>query len=193
LGDYVDVLEAIRTRRTIAKFRPEPIPTETLTEILAAGTWAPNHHLTEPWRFVILGPETQRLLAARFGELKVQKAPTEAAEQRERIRAENERMFLNLPAVVAVAALQEGNEQRRREDYAAVCCAVQNVQLAGWAEGIGMKWSTSPLIREPLSYRLLSLDPARFDLIGFLFIGYPAETPTRERRLALDEVIRTSP
>ena len=95
----MDVLEAIHTRRTIAKFRPEPIPAETLTELLSAGTWAPNHHLTEPWRFVILGPETQRLLAARFGELKVHKAPTEAAEQRERIRADNERMFLNLPAV----------------------------------------------------------------------------------------------
>ncbi len=189
----MDVLEAIRTRRTIAQFRPEPIPAETLIELLAAGTWAPNHHLTEPWRFVILGPETQRLLAGRFGELKVQKAPTEAAEQRERIRAENERMFLSLPAVVAVAALQEGNEQRRREDFAAVCCAVQNVQLAAWAAGIGMKWSTSPLIRDPLSYRLLSLDSGRFDIVGFLFAGYPAETPTRERRLPLDEVIRTSP
>ena len=189
----MDVLEAIRTRRTIGKFRPEPILADTLTEILVAGTWAPNHHLTEPWRFVIVGPETRRLLAARFGELKVQKAPAEAAEQRERIRAENERMFLNLPAVVAVAALQEGNEQRRREDYAAVCCAVQNVQLAAWAAGIGMKWSTSPLIHDPLSYQLLSLERTRFDIIGFLFIGYPAETPTRERRLPLDEVIGTSP
>ena len=189
----MDVLEAIRTRRTIAKFRPEPILADTLTEILAAGIWAPNHHLTEPWRFIILGPETQRLLAARFGELKVQKAPTEAAEQRERIRADNERMFGSLPAVVAVAALQEGNEQRRREDYAAVCCAVQNVQLAGWAAGIGMKWSTSPLIHDPLSYQLLSLERTRFDIIGLLFVGYPAETPSRERRLPLDEVIRTSP
>ncbi len=45
----MDVLEAIRTRRTIAKFRPEPVPAETLTEILATGVWAPNHRLTEPW------------------------------------------------------------------------------------------------------------------------------------------------
>ena len=71
----MDVLEAIHTRRTIAKFQPEPIPAETLTEILAAGIWAPNHRLTEPWRFVILGPETQRLLGERFGELKAEKAP----------------------------------------------------------------------------------------------------------------------
>ena len=189
----MDVLEAIHTRRTIAKFRPEAIPAETLTEILAAGIWAPNHRLTEPWRFVILGPETQRLLGERFGELKAEKAPAEAAERRERVKADSARMFQNLPAVIAMAALQEGDEQRRREDYAAVCCAAQNVLLAAWAAGIGTKWSTSPLIHDPLAYRLLSLDPTRFDIIGFLFAGYPAESPTRERRLPLDEVIRTSP
>jgi len=61
----MDVLEAITTRRTIARFRPELIPPETLRAALAAGIWAPNHRLTEPWRFVILGPETQRRLAAR--------------------------------------------------------------------------------------------------------------------------------
>jgi nitroreductase len=164
-----------------------------LTEILATGIWAPNHRLTEPWRFIVLGPETRRLLAERFGELKAEKAPADAAERRERVKADSTRMFLNLPAVIAMAALQEGDEQRRREDYAAVCCAAQNVQLAAWAAGIGTKWSTSPLIHDPLAYRLLSLDPTRFDIIGFLFAGYPAEVPTRERRLPLNEVIQTSP
>jgi nitroreductase len=189
----MDVLEAIRTRRTIAKFRPEPIPRDLLIEILATGIWAPNHKLTEPWRFVILGPETQAALAERFGDLKVAKAPADSPERRERMRAEHVHMFRNLPAVVAVAAQQEGEPQRLREDMAAVCCAVQNVQLAAWAAGIGMKWSTAGVTRDPLAYRLLGLDPARFDIIGFLFAGYPAEVPTRERRLPLDEVIRTSP
>ena len=169
----MDVLEAIRTRRTIARFRPEPILAETLTEILAAGIWAPNHHLTEPWRFVILGPETQRLLAARFGELKVQKAPTEAAEQRERIRADNERMFGSLPAVVAVAALQEGSEQRRREGYAAVCCAVQNLMLGAQAAGLASFWGTGDLAQaRPLADLVGAGENER--MVGLIRLGYAA-------------------
>ena len=190
----MDLLEAITTRRTIAKFRPEPIPPEVLRPVLAAGIWAPNHHLTEPWRFVILGPETQRRLARRFGELKAAKIVTESAERRERLRADSERQFLAVPAIIAMAASQEGEEQRRREDYAAVCCAAQNVQLAAWAAGIGTKWSTSGVTRDPLAYELLGLDAARFDIIGFLYAGYPAETPpARPRRRPPDEVIRTTP
>ena len=188
----MDVLEAIRTRRTIAKFRPEPIPPETLREVLAAGVWAPNHHLTEPWRFVVLGPETQRQLAERFGELKAAKARGESPDRGERLRVDSVRQFLAVPVIIAMAAAQEGEEQRRREDYAAVCCAAQNVQLAAWAAGIGTKWSTAGVTRDPLAYELLGLDPDRFTIIGFLFAGYPAEVPARERRRPLDEVIRTT-
>ena len=186
----MDVNKAIRTRRTIAKFRPEPVPREELLAALEAGVWAPNHHLTEPWRFVILGPEAQRRLADRHGELRMQKLPADAVEHRARIRDDSRRMFLSVPVIVAVVALQEGDEQRRKEDYAAVCCAAQNIQLAAWGRGIGAKWSTAAVTRDPLAYEMLDIDPLRYEVIGFLFLGYPAETPVRERRRPLDEVIR---
>lgn len=189
----MDVLTAIRTRRSISKFSSEPIPPEALTRLLAAGIWAPNHHLTEPWRFIILGPATRLGLAGRYAELRMEKAPPEATERRARIREESERKFLTIPTIVAVAAQQEGDEQRRREDYAAVCCAIQNVQLAAWAEGVGVKWSTGSIIRDPLAYELLAIDPAGYELIALLYMGYPAEIPTRERKRPLDEVIRLTP
>lgn len=186
----MDVNEAIRTRRTVARFRPEPIPVETLVRVLEAGIWAPNHRLTEPWRFVIVGPAVRAPLAARFAEWRMEKAPVEAVERRARIREESLRTFLSIPALIAVAAVQEGDEQRRREDYAAVCCAIQNIQLAAWSEGIGMKWSTSGITRDALAYQVLGFDPAGFYIVGFLYAGYPAETPVRERRLPLEAVIR---
>ena len=189
----LDVRAAIRARRSISKFMPEPVPPEALTRLLAAGIWAPNHHLTEPWRFIILGPQTRHSLAGRYAELRMEKAPPDATERRARIREESERKFLAIPTIVAVAALQEGDERRRREDYAAVCCAIQNVQLAAWAEGVGVKWSTGPIIRDPLAYTLLDVDSARLELIALLYMGYPAEIPTRERKRPLDEVIRTTP
>jgi nitroreductase len=189
----MDVIEAIRTRRTIANFRPDPVPAADLERILALGVWAPNHHLTEPWRFAVMGPETQRRLAERYGEWRMDKAPAEAVERRARIYEESVRKFLSIPTIIAVAALQEGEEQRRREDYAAVCCAIQNVQLAAWSEGIGVKWSTSAITRDPLTYELLGFDPERFAIIAFLYVGYPADVPIRGRKTPLDQIIHYTP
>lgn len=189
----MDVIEAIRTRRTIASFLPDAVPAKDLERILANGVWAPNHHLTEPWRFAILGPETQRLLAERYAEWRMEKAPIEDVARRTRIREDSRRKFLSIPTIVAVAALQEGDQKRRREDYAAVCCAIQNVQLAAWSEGVGVKWSTSGVTTDPLTYDLLGFDPERFDIVAFLYIGYPAAVPVRERKTPLDQIIHHTP
>ncbi|MBP6017108.1 MAG: nitroreductase [Candidatus Promineofilum sp.] len=189
----MDVNEAIRTRRTIAKFTDDPVSVDTLVGLLSAGIWAPNHRLTEPWRFVILGPETRRELAGRFADLKANKVPAEDVARWARIRAEHERKFQSIPAIVAVAAANGADEIGRREDFAATACAIQNIQLTAWAEGIGVKWSTSGLIRDPLAYDLLDINPTQFEIIGFLFIGYPAEIPVRDRKRPLSEVIWQTP
>lgn len=186
----MDVLDAIRGRRTIAKFRPEPVDSNVLEEILATGIWAPNHHLTEPWRFVIVGPQTQHRLSERYAALRMDKAPHDAHERRARIREESIRKFLAIPTIVAVASLQEGDLQRRREDFAATCAAIQNIQLAGWSQGIGIKWSTANVIHDPLAYDLLAIDSSRFEIIALLYMGYPAEVPVRDRKLPLETVIR---
>ncbi|MFO7662653.1 MAG: nitroreductase [Chloroflexota bacterium] len=186
-------MDAIRSRRSISKFLPEPVPIADLKQVLAAGTWAPNHHLNEPWRFIIIGPHVRQRLAERYADLRVERIPVEAVDRRLRVREENIRKFTGIPVIVAVATMQKGDEQQRREDYAATCCAMQNIQLAAWAEGIGMKWSTNAITRDLLAYELLELDPQRFYIIGFLYAGFPADVPIRERKLPLDEVIRSTP
>jgi nitroreductase len=187
------VHEAIRSRRSIFQFRPEPVPIDVLERLLAFGVWAPNHLLTEPWRFTLLGEETRGVLAARYGERQAEKAPADADDElRERLRAAGRAKFLSKPAVVVVSCLQEGDGQRRREDYAATCCAIQNIQLAAWAEGIGMQWSTNVLTLDPETYTLLGIDAEREYILSFLYVGYPAETPTRQRT-PLHEVLRRTP
>lgn len=187
------VHEAIKSRRSIFRFRPEPVPAELLERIIAFGVWAPNHHLTEPWRFTALGEETRQRLARRYGELQLRKAPPDAPPQvRAQVQSGGEAKFLSKPTMVVVSCVQQGDEERRREDFAATCCAVQNVQLAAWAEGIGMQWSTNPLIRDPLTYELLAINPEQEQIIGFLYAGYAAETPTQQRR-PLSEVLKWAP
>lgn len=193
MSQGMDVWEAIRTRRTISRFQPEPLPRQTLLRLLEAGIWAPNHHLTEPWRFVVVGPETQRRLAERFGELRMSRIPADDSELRRRAREDGIRKLMSVPTLVAVATIKEGDAQQQREDYAAVSCAVQNIQLAAWAEGIGAKWSTNLVTRDPTAYALLALEPERYDIIGFLYLGFPVEVPNRERRRSVEDVTSWCP
>src|SRR3954452_12948793 len=111
----MDVNEAIRSRRSISRFRPEPVPDEALERALVAAIWAPNHHLTEPWRFTVLGEAARREFAERYGELQLRKAPENADDElRCRLRTAGVAKFLSKPAIIIVSCLQQGDEQRKR-------------------------------------------------------------------------------
>ena len=145
----LSVMEAIQARRTIFKFKPDPVPKNILEDILYAGIWAPNHHLTEPWRFTILGEKVKLTLADRYGEIQIEKVTSNPAaakaateENLAEIGARGVQKFMSKPTIVAVSCIKEGNTQRQLEDYASTCCAMLNIQLAGWEQGIGMQWST---------------------------------------------------
>src|SRR3954447_23529588 len=71
----MDVEQAIRSRRTIKAFEPQPVARETLEELLELARWAPNHNLTNPWRFRVVGPEALERLKKAAGP---QSAPTRA-------------------------------------------------------------------------------------------------------------------
>src|ERR1700689_836067 len=82
MDSAMNIDTAIRTRRTHKAYGPEPVDRETLRELFELARWAPNHHLTNPWRFRVLGPQARALLA-REAELdspgsakKLERAPT---------------------------------------------------------------------------------------------------------------------
>ena len=108
-------------------------------------------------------------------------------------RADAERKILAKPAVVAVSQRLAGDDNQRREDYGAVACAVQNIQLAAWAEGLGMQWSSGKIIRLDTVYDLLGIDRHGEEIVGLLFFGFPLRVPTAARRSPLAEVSRRLP
>ncbi len=188
----MDVLDVLKARRTIFKFSSRPVPHETLTRIFEFGLWAPNHHVTEPWRFVVLGERTKETLGRRYAEIQEGKAPGHVGrENRKKLWQAGYDKFMSKPTIVAVSCLQEGDEQRRREDYAAACCAMQNVQLAAWELGVGVQWSTGPITMQKETYELIGADQAREYIIGFFYMGYPREIPS-PRRKPLGDVMRWS-
>ena len=162
----MELFQAIESRRTVKDFKPDEVPDELLTRVLGAGLWAQNHRMTQPWRFYSVGPQTRAALTPLFP-----KAPTK-------------------PAIVAVSCLRSDGAEQEREDYAAVSCAIQNIQLAAWDLGLGMQWSSGRAATGPENYAVLGIDPARETLVGLLLFGFPANVPPAKKRAPLDEVLR---
>ncbi|RKU20454.1 nitroreductase [Candidatus Poribacteria bacterium] len=195
-NEKLSVMEAIQSRRTIFKFKPDPIPKDILENLLFAGIWAPNHHLTEPWRFTVIGEETKLKLAERYRELQIEKVMSNLDKKTRLIELNlaeiGERgyqKFMSKPTIVVISCIQDGNEQRQREDYASACCAMLNIQLAGWEQGIGMQWSTGKITTEKPTYDLLGINPENEYIIGFYYMGYPEVIPTPKRK-PLNQVLR---
>jgi len=158
----VDVETAIRTRRTHKAYGGEPVPSATIAELLELARWAPNHHLTEPWRFRVLGPETlERLIAA--GE------PGEALKLR------------RAPTLVVESAMQIGEAEQDREDVLATACAVYIVLLAAHARGLASYWRTPKLLRTPSGRAAVGLTDAE-EFVALIHLGRPATSPRAKAR-----------
>lgn len=165
------LLEAIRSRRTIHNFEPGRLaPRDLVLRALEVFRWAPNHHLTEPWHVYWLGPET----VAAVAELNAQtlrEIKGEAAAEAKR------RRWREIPGWLVVTCDRSDDELLAREDFAACACAIQNFMLALHALGIGAKWSTGPVTRDPRFYDLIWVDPDVETVVGIVWYGYPQDVP----------------
>ena len=149
-------------RRTHKAFGPEPVPRETLLELLAIASLAPNHHLTQPWRFRVLGPEALAALQAAAGEkeaAKLERAPT---------------------LVVASAALS-GDLVSDEEDVCATAAAIQLVLLAATERGLATYWRTPGVLRTSRGREALGI-PHGERVLGLLHFGTPEREPAPRER-----------
>src|SRR6187455_166424 len=130
----MNVSDAINTRRSIKKFTTREITREQIETLLAAAVAAPNHRLTQPWRFYVLGPEARAAYGRVLGERKARKIedPQAAQSMRDNVVAEHRA----LPAMLAVAVVNNENPESREEDYAAVLMGIENLSLAACDLGL---------------------------------------------------------
>src|SRR3954467_13363772 len=119
--------DAINSRRSIKRFTPREITRAEIEQLLDAAVLAPNHKLTQPWRFYVLGPEARHAYGLALGDRKARKAPDPAAGSALRATVANEHRAL--PAMLAVAVLTTDDPEQREEDYAAAMMAIQNLAL----------------------------------------------------------------
>ena len=169
----MDLYQAIHQRRTIHSYQAQPIPGDALDRVLDAAHMAPNHKLTWPWRFVLVGPETRQALLPIAFELKRAVDPVIQNKIREKL--------INPGALVVVTQIRSDDEFRAHEDYAATCCAIQNMMLAAKAEGLGSKWSTGALTQHPKICNLFGISLDTESVVGFVWLGVPSAVPAIER------------
>ena len=180
---------ALTARRTVHDYDPDrPVPAEAIERALACAVRAPNHKLTNPWRFTRVGPETREGIVALGVRLK-----SEGRELPPPVLAKIRRKFTSAPELLVVSQVLDHDEHRRREDYAAVACAIQNLMVSLWSEGVGTKWSSGGVTRHDDTYALAQI-PAGEEIVGFVWIGYPEreDCPTAPRR-PVDEILRAVP
>lgn len=168
----MDALEAIRQRRTAHSYEPSTISDEDLREALQMAMLAPNHKLTFPWKFVIVGPESRQALKEQKKQEALAKRatpPTDA--ELAKMEEQLQQKMIHPAALVAFCCARNDDDYRQREDYAAVCCGIQNFSIALAAKGYQTKWGSGRVTRSPETYELLNVDSSRFEIVGFLWVG----------------------
>ena len=158
----MDVETAIRTRRTHKAFAPEPLPRRQLEALLDLASWAPNHNLTVPWRFRVVGPltlERMKEAAGPEGAAKLDRCPT----------------------LVVVSCRLSGDPVQDEEDLHATAVASYIVLLAAHARGLAGYWRTPALLREASGREAVGV-PEGEHVVGLLHLGHPRqERPVPER------------
>jgi nitroreductase len=169
----VEIDELIRTRRTQKAYEPGPVDRETLDELFELARWAPNHHLTNPWRFRVLGPAALEALKAAAG-------------------PENAAKLDRAPTLVAASVVQTGDVVADEEDFAAAACASFIVLLGAHARGLDGYWRTPGVLRTPEGRVACGVQDGE-KVLGLLHLGRgkgskpaPERAPVGDFRTYLD-------
>jgi nitroreductase len=181
------VRRTIEERRSIGRVLPETPPRELIEAVLEAATWAPNHRLTEPWRFTVIAGSAREEL----GRLMAEQTAAKFAEddpKREVKRAGAAQKPLRAPVIVAVAVEPvEAAKVVEIEEVTAGAAAIQNMLLAAHALGLGAIWRTGDACYSPDVKRWLGISERGY-LLGLVYLGYPDMTTERSKRTPSDEL-----
>lgn len=165
--------QAIRERRTHKQFRPEPVPRDVLEELLDLARYAPNHKLTQPWRFRVVGPET-------LARLKEAGGPKEAPK------------LDRAPTLVVVSAKLSGDPLTDEEDVLATGVGLYVVMLAAHARGYGSYWRTPAVLRTPEGRDAVGFEPDE-KFVGVIYLGRPCSEPPLKEREPLETCLEYLP
>ncbi|HEX2906456.1 MAG TPA: nitroreductase family protein [Phototrophicaceae bacterium] len=193
------VLQRLRQRRSIRRYRPEPVPRALIEKVLEAAIWAPSAHNRQPWRLVVIEDAAQHVKLAEAMNARLREDLRADGVADETIEAQAARRYERLTAapVLVVLCLTMADmsvypdERRNQCEYVmavqSAALAGQNLLLAAQEVGLGACWICAPLFCPEIVREVLAL-PDDWQAQALFTIGYPAETPEKDRR-PLEEVV----
>jgi nitroreductase len=175
----MNVFDAIKARRSVREFTDKAVSREVIERLLDAAAQAPNHRMTQPWRFYVLGPVARRSFGVVLGGRKANKIedPEAAQAVRDKVAASHEK----LPGMIAFAMVEDPNPEIREEDYASMMMAVQNFSLAAAAEGLATHIKTGAIMQDPLAREAVGVGEDE-KIVAVIEIGEPAAVPSPKDR-----------
>ena len=189
-GDYLlpmPLTDLLQRRRSIKRFTDRPVTRDEIEKLLAAAVLVPNHRLTEPWRFYVLGPEARYGYGLALGERKARKIedPDAARTMRDRVAAEHRA----LPVMIAVAMVMSDSLEAREEDYAATMMGIENMALAAVELGLGTAIRTGAVMAEPAA-RTAAGVAENERIVAIVNVGEPADVPGGPKKTPASEYTR---
>jgi nitroreductase len=169
----VSVVDLAHARRTHKTFGREPVQRETLLELLDIARLAPNHHLTQPWRFRVLGPET-------LARLKECAGPAEAVK------------LDRAPTLVVASAVLSGETVQDEEDVCATAAAIMLVLLAATERGLASYWRSPAVLRTARGRETVGIAGGE-RVLALLHFGPPEREPAPRERKSVDAYVEFLP
>ena len=163
----------IKTRRTIKRFLSQPVPRHLLASLLNVAVYAPNHKLTEPWRFYILDGKSRTRVGEIAADISRAKAKPQARpEDVELGAAQVLKTWAEVPTLLYVTTIPDANPEIDEENYGAVCCAIQNFMLLAHAAGLATSWSSGAVAQSSELRRFVGAQESE-RMVGLIRVGYP--------------------
>src|SRR5699024_497345 len=188
-GQTIDLLQVMKERQSINRFKKELVHRNRLKEIFTYASYAPTHYMKEPWNIYLYQEEGKVVLVdaimtsyQRIGLIKNDNDP-----KTEKMIASMKQFLMDIPHHALIYFPLEEDPIRYEEEYAAVCAFIQNVQLAAWSYGVGMLWTVTPYMHDPHFMDDIELDKNRYKIAAVMQIGYPEKIPKNRGRTPIEE------
>jgi nitroreductase len=179
----MDTLQAIQTRHSIGKVKPDVVPRDLIEKLLDAAVQAPNHHKVRPWRFVVLTGNGRN----RLGEVMAQSLNAKFPQLEDEALNKERAKPLRSPVLIAVG-VDKPTESKvlEIENICAAAAACENILLAAHALGLAAQWRTGDAVRDPNVKKFLGFDEDQH-IISFLYVGYSDVVPDTAPRPGFED------
>ncbi|MBC7878573.1 MAG: nitroreductase family protein [Anaerolineales bacterium] len=196
-----DLHTFLRTRRSIRRFKADPVPDSVIEQILTTATYAPSAHHRQPWRFAVLTDLSTKTKLADAMAVEFQRdleADSLSPEEIEKKVANSRNRITGAPVVIILCIDMiemdtYPDAQRQKAEYIMATQSAANagmqLLLAAHAEGLGSVWVCSPLFAPNVVQQALELSET-WEPQAMYFLGYPADIPQPRERKPLEEIIK---